>query len=437
MNPYEDCRSYVPHAFDPIMDEVSQELKQNYAFKVMEQDSTNLCITVEDLRLNNEDAEGVIISHLQSTRDQSKKTHSVAKVLYELHKAYSKETDFRSVDEDTFIDTAFKPFFDVIIPEVNHCRRVGQLATSMAGCRKRRHSSQGWILRADATIGIVIAGNRKDCLVVEVKAPLHPPSTDLTKMAFEMKAMFDHLINEHVENPITFGILVEVLRSCTNSTIDSPYFFSIKLPLLRMSSGTPPPNILVAAVTKCSGKFLTVGVPDEILFSFWTQMQPEAFSKIYLSLQPQVFDIDMYSESIGAVSILSNHFTTDVTLSEPVRVVHGEDFQWRANSDSSIAFHYTVWIMTDIATNADVGAVEEPLDLVRLSLDERIYVKLRGDRELRGSLHAYDGHMNMVLGDVEETITIVDINEDTYEEVIRTVKRNFEMLFVRGDGVIL
>ncbi|KAG0169787.1 hypothetical protein DFQ30_003224 [Apophysomyces sp. BC1015] len=209
MNPYEDCRSYVPHAFDPIMDEVSQELKQNYAFKVMEQDSTNLCITVEDLRLNNEDAEGVIISHLQSTRDQSKKTHSVAKVLYELHKAYSKETDFRSVDEDTFIDTAFKPFFDVIIPEVNHCRRVGQLATSMAGCRKRRHSSQGWILRADATIGIVIAGNRKDCLVVEVKAPLHPPSTDLTKMAFEMKAMFDHLINEHVENPITFGILVE------------------------------------------------------------------------------------------------------------------------------------------------------------------------------------------------------------------------------------
>ncbi|SAL96810.1 hypothetical protein [Absidia glauca] len=85
----------------------------------------------------------------------------------------------------------------------------------------------------------------------------------------------------------------------------------------------------------------------------------------------------------------------------------------------------------------DVGAVEEPLDLVRLSLDERIYVKLRGDRELRGVLHAYDGHLNMVLGSVEETITIVDVNEDTYQEVIRTVKRTFDMLFVRGDGVIL
>jgi hypothetical protein len=33
------------------------------------------------------------------------------------------------------------------------------------------------------------------------------------------------------------------------------------------------------------------------------------------------------------------------------------------------------------------AAVKEPLDLIRLSLDERIYVKLRGDRELRGRLH--------------------------------------------------
>jgi U6 snRNA-associated Sm-like protein LSm3 len=33
------------------------------------------------------------------------------------------------------------------------------------------------------------------------------------------------------------------------------------------------------------------------------------------------------------------------------------------------------------------GTVEEPLDLIRLSLDENIYVKLRGDRELKGKLH--------------------------------------------------
>ncbi|KAI8371832.1 u6 snRNA-associated Sm-like protein LSm3-like protein [Blakeslea trispora] len=89
------------------------------------------------------------------------------------------------------------------------------------------------------------------------------------------------------------------------------------------------------------------------------------------------------------------------------------------------------------STSMDIGSVEEPLDLVRLSLDERIYVKLRGDRELRGNLHAYDGHLNMVLGEVEETITIVEVNEEVQEQVIRTVKRNFDMLFVRGDGVIL
>lgn len=33
--------------------------------------------------------------------------------------------------------------------------------------------------------------------------------------------------------------------------------------------------------------------------------------------------------------------------------------------------------------------VEEPLDLIKLSLDERIYVKMRNDRELRGRLHVH------------------------------------------------
>lgn len=32
-------------------------------------------------------------------------------------------------------------------------------------------------------------------------------------------------------------------------------------------------------------------------------------------------------------------------------------------------------------------SVEVPLDLIRLSIDERIFVKCRNDRELRGKLH--------------------------------------------------
>lgn len=40
-------------------------------------------------------------------------------------------------------------------------------------------------------------------------------------------------------------------------------------------------------------------------------------------------------------------------------------------------------------------------------------------------------------GDVEETLTAIEVDEDTYEEVVRTTTRNIPMLFVRGDGIIL
>lgn len=119
----------------------------------------------------------------------------------------------------------------------------------------------------------------------------------------------------------------------------------------------------------------------------------------------------------------------------------------------------------DDAFQMQVIPVKEPLDLIRLSLDEKIYVKMRNERELRGRLHvcllrfcrlenelsrncvkisyyifiwqAFDQHLNMVLGDAEETVTTVEIDEETYEEVYKTTKRTIPMLFVRGDGVIL
>lgn len=118
--------------------------------------------------------------------------------------------------------------------------------------------------------------------------------------------------------------------------------------------------------------------------------------------------------------------------------------------------------------------VEEPLDLIRLSLNERIVVKYKGGRELRGQLHvrahgaavptrepdrlrqAYDQHLNMVLTEVEETLTTVETDQETFEEITKvrhrlrspasgrqlmfdeqTSKRNIDALFVRGDGVIL
>ncbi|KAJ8069472.1 hypothetical protein OCU04_003125 [Sclerotinia nivalis] len=92
--------------------------------------------------------------------------------------------------------------------------------------------------------------------------------------------------------------------------------------------------------------------------------------------------------------------------------------------------------MADIDDSTSAPA--EPLDLVRLCLDEVVYVKLRGDRELKGRLHAYDSHCNLVLGDVVETIYVVEEGEeDDEEEIIKTVVKKSEMLFVRGDSVIL
>lgn len=44
------------------------------------------------------------------------------------------------------------------------------------------------------------------------------------------------------------------------------------------------------------------------------------------------------------------------------------------------------------------SAVKEPLDLIRLSLDERIYVKLRHDRELRGKLHVRSLLFHLFIG---------------------------------------
>lgn len=41
------------------------------------------------------------------------------------------------------------------------------------------------------------------------------------------------------------------------------------------------------------------------------------------------------------------------------------------------------------AGDGDTAAVSEPLDLVRLSLDEIVFVRLRGDRELKGRLHVH------------------------------------------------
>lgn len=53
------------------------------------------------------------------------------------------------------------------------------------------------------------------------------------------------------------------------------------------------------------------------------------------------------------------------------------------------------------------------------------------------SFQAYDQHLNMILGEVEETVTSTEIDEETDEEIVKKQQRKVGMLFVRGDIVVL
>ena len=47
--------------------------------------------------------------------------------------------------------------------------------------------------------------------------------------------------------------------------------------------------------------------------------------------------------------------------------------------------------------NSSTTGIQEPFDLIRLSLSERVFVKLRGDRELTGILHVRERFYFFVL----------------------------------------
>lgn len=72
----------------------------------------------------------------------------------------------------------------------------------------------------------------------------------------------------------------------------------------------------------------------------------------------------------------------------------------------------------------NINEINAPIDLIKQSLGREVYVKCRYGRELKGKLHAYDLHLNLMMSDVEETVN-------------KTTKKNMELIFVRGDLVIL
>jgi small nuclear ribonucleoprotein (snRNP)-like protein len=43
-------------------------------------------------------------------------------------------------------------------------------------------------------------------------------------------------------------------------------------------------------------------------------------------------------------------------------------------------------------------------------------------------IQAYDQHLNMILGDVEEVVTTVEIDDETYEEIVHVSDSSFYLL---------
>lgn len=70
-----------------------------------------------------------------------------------------------------------------------------------------------------------------------------------------------------------------------------------------------------------------------------------------------------------------------------------------------------------------VNGIERPLDLLNNSKGKEILIQLKNDKQLVGTLLAFDIHINIVMDNAKE----IQNNE---------VKRNIGLTFLRGDTII-
>jgi len=65
----------------------------------------------------------------------------------------------------------------------------------------------------------------------------------------------------------------------------------------------------------------------------------------------------------------------------------------------------------------------KPLEVLNSSLNNRVIVVLKGNREYRGTLDGYDPHMNIILRNAEEYLE-------------GNLLRKTDLTIVRGDNII-
>ncbi len=70
-----------------------------------------------------------------------------------------------------------------------------------------------------------------------------------------------------------------------------------------------------------------------------------------------------------------------------------------------------------------VNGIERPLDLLNGSKGKEVLVRLKGDRELVGTLLAFDIHINLVLDNAKEMEN-------------GSQKKSIGLAFLRGDTII-
>jgi small nuclear ribonucleoprotein (snRNP)-like protein len=70
-----------------------------------------------------------------------------------------------------------------------------------------------------------------------------------------------------------------------------------------------------------------------------------------------------------------------------------------------------------------VNGIERPLDLLNNSKGKEVLVQLKGEKQIVGTLLAFDIHINLVLDNIKE----IESGQ---------VKRNLGLGFLRGDTII-